>query len=606
MSLFSPIGAPEGGMRLPPLGGFGGGFGNSNTSKLRPALSLSNHTSFDSSDSSPIVLQTLDHVPEEGDDLPLSREVKSPAYPHGPVCIYPPSVYLYLEPNDTEAAKFDVIINVAREVLNPFVKPVEEIPEPKTRDVGVQVDLLTDRMVADKMDIDTDKAVEPPSAVSEASFQSAYEMMSWNSSEGPDTPKPAKDGPEYIHVPWEHNTKVSLELMDLCELIDDRVNRGKRVLIHCQCGVSRSASLIIAYGLYKNPDLSDTDAYNMVKERSRWINPNMHFIFELHAFKQMLAQRNGKNSTIQRPGMNSGLVRSPTDNALHPNNWPITPMTGELGYPSSILPGSGFCPGTPPGHGFGFSPELAPQRSEPADHVPGSFPSIPSSAEITPNISSTARHMIWSPIEKTSAAPWDIVDTEMTMNSPPPVRTALALPQKREHEESSNTYSEVEPTNVHQESILDSEVAPSVSASSTTFWKPSLPSLPPLGSFITPLLRKKSSMPAGFSSSLMSRRQGPRLPLQTDFIPPVPPLPPTLLTTGLVTNTNVPDSPSLLSPRIAEFTATPFHRTAAGDLAGTSFFEQQALLSPRTIERDPRSPAIKGEAPITRNIDDVL
>ncbi|KAL8865817.1 MAG: hypothetical protein Q9174_006676, partial [Haloplaca sp. 1 TL-2023] len=108
----SPTVAPEGGMRLPP-------FGNvsipARGNKSRPPLSLSRHSSVDSQ-ASPIRVQMLEHVQEESDyDLPLSREAKSPAYPQGPVCIYDPLVYLYLEPNDTEACDFDVVLNVARE-----------------------------------------------------------------------------------------------------------------------------------------------------------------------------------------------------------------------------------------------------------------------------------------------------------------------------------------------------------------------------------------------------------------------------------------------------------------------------------------------------------
>lgn len=62
----------------------------------------------------------------------------------------------------------------------------------------------------------------------------------------------------------------------------------------------------------------------------------------------------------------------------------------------------------------------------------------------------------------------------------------------------------------------------------------------------------------------------------------------------------------LLSPRAAEFTATPFRRSAAGDLAGSTFLER-GLLSPPALETDPRSPpAAVGEGPVRRNIEDVL
>lgn len=573
--LFSPIGAPEGGMRLPPLGGFANGNGYANLQKTRPALSLSHHASFDSNHSSPIVLQTLDHVPEEADhDLPLSREVKSPAYPQGPVCIYPPSVYLYLEPNDVEASEFDVVINVAREVLNPFEKQAEEAVEPRTRDVGVQVNLIST-----PMDIVPAETVvgELPSAVSEKSFRSAFEVIPSESMECPDTPKPLKDRPEYIHVPWEHNTKVSLELLALCELIDDRVQRGKRVLIHCQCGVSRSASLIIAYGLYKNPQLSDIEAYNMVKERSRWINPNMHLIFELHAFYKMLAEKNRNDPVHQRSGLNTRLVRTQTDSALHPNTYPISPITSKEDEPASAPLQDGFQP--------------LPQRTSSLEPTPSHFMDTSSSADEVPGPFPGAPEMAWSPTE-TSAGPWrEPVDSEMLMFSPPPLRTAL--PQKRDLEvANSELMSPVgQPVSKHEPVAESSSHQPATHFSELKLASPS----------VIPPLRQKASMPAGFSS-LMSRRQISRqLPLRTEF--PAPQAMQIPMDSVMVDA--APESPSLLSPRAAEFTATPFHRTAAGDLAGTSFYEQ-SLLSPRTVERDPRSPAIKGEAPITRSIDDVL
>jgi len=47
---------------------------------------------------------------------------KSPAYPNGPACIYEPNIYLFSEPDAEMARNFDVIFNVAREVVNPFKK----------------------------------------------------------------------------------------------------------------------------------------------------------------------------------------------------------------------------------------------------------------------------------------------------------------------------------------------------------------------------------------------------------------------------------------------------------------------------------------------------
>ena len=521
-----------------------------------------------------------------------------------------------------EASKFDVVINVASEVNNPFTATAKEKVEPVVKDVGIQVDLSSGTM-----DYELSGSVaEPPSAVSERSFQSAFEVLSSNNLESPDTPKPTKGGPEYIHMPWEHNTRVSLELMDLCELIDDRVKRGKRVLIHCQCGVSRSASLVIAYGLYKNPEMSDTEAYNAVKERSRWINPNMHFIFELHAFKQMLNEKNQKSLPARRPG--AGLTRTQTDSAVHPNTYPISRTSLYADEPSTAPLQEGFQP-------------FAQVSSQPNPLTSSQFSDMPSSAEITPGPSSAAPETAWS--TEPSPAPWrESVDPNMFTLSPQPPHTAV--PQQTEFDmmhmepmpsvehqmpirmsepieepinagpSSSADFIAPVPRPLELESMLNDRM-PSIERQISipgSFLEPNV-TLPPANSpdfelaspSIIPPLRSQPSMPAGFSS-LMSRRQAPRqLPLRTEFAPSVPSLRTLQVPIDSVMVDAVPETPSLLSPRAAEFTATPFHRTAAGDLAGSSFYEQ-ALLSPRATERDPRSPPIKGEAPITRSIDDVL
>ncbi|KAF8445188.1 dual specificity phosphatase, partial [Terfezia claveryi] len=164
---------------------------------------------------------------EEFEDEPRSGEAKSPAYPAGPVCIFEPNVYLFAEPDAKLASEFDVVINVAREVLNPPIN----------------------------------------------------------------TPKVTGSGKtEYIHISWDHNTPIVDELPDLVKIIKDRVTGGKKVLVHCQCGVSRSASLLIAYALFMKPEQTVQEAYDTVKRRSKWIGPNMSLIFQLLEWKKRLGK----------------------------------------------------------------------------------------------------------------------------------------------------------------------------------------------------------------------------------------------------------------------------------------------------------------------------
>ncbi|WVF70441.1 hypothetical protein IAT40_005231 [Kwoniella sp. CBS 6097] len=127
---------------------------------------------------------------------------------------------------------------------------------------------------------------------------------------------------EYCHVRWSHGELGLADIpsqADLRDLLDARPpsdaremwrfwetirwmeegrRRGIPVLIHCQCGVSRSATLMIAYtmalaagGLM--PDIlghirAMQDAYDFIKAKSSWIGPNHSLVFQLVDFARNL------------------------------------------------------------------------------------------------------------------------------------------------------------------------------------------------------------------------------------------------------------------------------------------------------------------------------
>lgn len=210
--------------------------------------------------------------------------IKGPdAYPDGPVCIYEPHVYLYFEPTAAEASEFDVILNVASEVKNPF---------------------LEEKSTADFHVADMQAAVDALQS-GDRSFSTAPT----------DTSRPASSDhrsvgrrTEYFYIPWEHTTAIVPgtdrfpSLHDIIRVIDDRVNAGKRVLIHCQCGVSRSASLIVAYGLFKNQNTTVQEAYDMVKQKSKWIGPNMGLVMQLQEYHNDLLKVNAAARGHQKSG----------------------------------------------------------------------------------------------------------------------------------------------------------------------------------------------------------------------------------------------------------------------------------------------------------------
>ena len=230
--------------------------------------------------------QKIKDKDEPNFDIPQSREEKPDAYPEGPICVFEPYVDLYLEPTAAQASEYDVILNVASEVRNPFlIIGNEPLDEPEIRIDGGGGIQFASRRLGDLDGLSLSTEVVGESSLSVTS--------------SPTTPKatpppqdsfaaPFKD-PEYIHIPWEHNTDIVPDLLRLVKLIDDRVQKNKRVLVHCQCGVSRSATLVVAYAMFKKPQMTVQEAYDAVKLRSKWIGPNMNLIMQLQEFRSSLS-----------------------------------------------------------------------------------------------------------------------------------------------------------------------------------------------------------------------------------------------------------------------------------------------------------------------------
>jgi len=230
------------------------------------------------------------HEPENNEDQ------KTPGYPDGPIAIYGDNVFLYLEPTAEEAAKFDIVINVAREVRNPFDFPKRGRPEPPRAEPPKAAEDSVDTVMTDAPPLGARETLAPTRTDSDNTT--------------PTTPKASypPSQPEYIHMPWDHNTDIGQDLMMLCETIEQKTKEGKKVLIHCQQGASRSASLIIAYGLYQNPELSVNDAYYAAQAKSRWISPNMRLMYCLQDFQKEV----GKRKATPNSGLRPRSGRSPT------------------------------------------------------------------------------------------------------------------------------------------------------------------------------------------------------------------------------------------------------------------------------------------------------
>lgn len=292
-SITSPGFAPRGGMQLPrPMSHHGRRLSaTSSDDAVSPLTSMPD-------DGSTLSQRAIPELAEEDEPMGSRESTRGTdrGYPNGPIRIYDTGVFLYLEPNAEEAAQFDVVINVAKEVKNPFNA------ENQGRNDTVMSTWRNASMASKRF-----SGCDPQTAISEISFKSAFEYQpSESGTATPTTPTPKSTIPEYIHVGWDHNSEILDDLLPLCELIDDRIAQGKKVLIHCQLGASRSASLVIAYGLYKNRNLDFNAMYELVKGRSQWVGPNMSLIYQLTDYRSRLL----RGSPSSRPAPREWFVQT--------------------------------------------------------------------------------------------------------------------------------------------------------------------------------------------------------------------------------------------------------------------------------------------------------
>ncbi|KAI1406748.1 hypothetical protein F4819DRAFT_7037 [Hypoxylon fuscum] len=530
---------------------------------LRPTrLGSSGCTNFDTTileEDSPIKTQLANRAamdfepfiePENNEDQ------KTPGYPDGPIAIYDDNVYLYLEPTAEEASKFDVVINVAREVINPFqAAEKDKIPE------ASQV-------------VQTESPY-PDTAMTNDSFATAFEFppQDRNSVETPTTPKanPFSE-PEYIHMPWDHNTDIAMDLVMLCETIEKRTKEGKKVLVHCQQGASRSASLIIAYGIYQNPSLTVNDAYYAAQSKSKWISPNMRLMYCLQDFQKEMNKRKLPRSAA---GPRSG--RSPTKHRLTLSAnaidmQPKEPLTAPL-----------------PNEKERTSNDSNTERSP--NHSRGK--STPNLESISPGPSSAPSTFSWSETED-EKDPGKLGRFNFG-NSLEPPRFFEPMPAPQPS----------------QPSILLPPPSPSFfkPPPSPGFFKP-----PPSPGFAATRFADGAHS-LGFSSlNFGSDRPSFGRCIEEEDNDRDIAIAPAL-----------PDDDALMSPRAETMTNNPLHDSYS-ELAGMKFVESpptpsEGLFSPRqtmfprdpfspfgrpTQVADPRSPPTKGETPIVRSIDDVL
>jgi protein-tyrosine phosphatase len=80
---------------------------------------------------------------------------------------------------------------------------------------------------------------------------------------------------------------ISKHFKKIIRLIDS----GECVLVNCMAGISRSATIVIAYLMTKQ-NLTFQEAFNFVKSKRSIINPNESFITQLIEYDNYLYKKN--------------------------------------------------------------------------------------------------------------------------------------------------------------------------------------------------------------------------------------------------------------------------------------------------------------------------
>ncbi|KAF9535845.1 hypothetical protein CPB83DRAFT_830744 [Crepidotus variabilis] len=113
----------------------------------------------------------------------------------------------------------------------------------------------------------------------------------------------------YLKLQWSHGQQdlVNNGFKAGINFVDAALERGEGCLIHCQCGISRSATMVIALVMRAASErLSSVPpevwalqgmqpAYDFVKEKSSCIGPNMSLIYQLLEYEKALRRDKGQS-----------------------------------------------------------------------------------------------------------------------------------------------------------------------------------------------------------------------------------------------------------------------------------------------------------------------
>ncbi|GJJ77839.1 hypothetical protein EMPS_10198 [Entomortierella parvispora] len=117
-----------------------------------------------------------------------------------------------------------------------------------------------------------------------------------------------REGIEYKSLAWTHHQRNLLrDFPTAFRMMDEATmgsKEGGKVLVHCQLGVSRSASLVIAC-VMRSQGMGLSEAYDFVKTKSGVISPNMSLMYQLAEFEKDLQRKKKMASSCTSSSVSS-------------------------------------------------------------------------------------------------------------------------------------------------------------------------------------------------------------------------------------------------------------------------------------------------------------
>jgi len=116
------------------------------------------------------------------------------------------------------------------------------------------------------------------------------------------------------HLDDSHEENILIHFPKCVEFINQEINQGNSVLVHCAAGISRSSSFVCAYLMWSER-ITFNKALEEVRKARPWVSPNYGFVKQLNLWYNLGYQLEGttKAHAIYKMQHSAKIVREGTD-----------------------------------------------------------------------------------------------------------------------------------------------------------------------------------------------------------------------------------------------------------------------------------------------------